>query len=75
MTDRHDIFVIAGRALLVAPLDSSRRCIHTEKRPVCGEELHEGEEERIGTLSQGKNHHFCSTDHRDEFEEQPGTYM
>lgn len=46
-----------------------------EKCPVCGEELYESEEEQIVTLYQGTNLHFCSTDHRDEFEERPGKYM
>jgi YHS domain-containing protein len=45
-----------------------------ETCPVCGEELYEGREEQIVTLYQGKNYHFCSTEHREEFEEQPGEY-
>ena len=46
-----------------------------EKCPVCDEELYESREEQIVTLYQGKNYHFCSIDHRDEFEEKPGEYL
>lgn len=42
--------------------------------PVCGEELYEGGE-RIVTRHLGEEYRFCSTDHRDEFEEQPGEYV
>jgi YHS domain-containing protein len=46
-----------------------------ETCPVCGEQLYENREEQIVALYQGKNYHFCSTEHRGEFEERPGEYM
>lgn len=46
-----------------------------EKCPVCGEELYENRDEKIVTEYQGQTFHFCSTEHREEFEEQPGEYM
>lgn len=42
--------------------------------PVCGEELYEGEDEQIVTEYQGQTLRFCSREHREEFEEEPGEY-
>lgn len=46
-----------------------------ETCPVCGEELYADREEKIVTEYQGKTFHFCSSDHREEFEDQPGEYV
>lgn len=43
--------------------------------PVCGEEIYQGEDEQIVTEYQGEQYHFCSTDHREEFEATPGEYL
>lgn len=67
--------MVAGKVFLLTVRKSIDRGIHMDKCPVCGEKLYEGREEQIVTLYQGKNYHFCSTDHRDEFEEQPGKYV
>lgn len=44
------------------------------KCPVCGEELYESREEKIVLEHQGQNLHFCSEDHKEEFQEHPGKY-
>lgn len=42
--------------------------------PVCDEELYESREEKIVEEYQGQNYHFCSKEHRAEFEQSPGQY-
>jgi YHS domain-containing protein len=42
--------------------------------PVCGEELPVDREEIIVTEHMGETYHFCSEEHREEFEESPGEY-
>lgn len=65
----------AGKVLLATLADRFDGRFHMHQCPVCGEELPENREEKIVTLYQGKNYHFCSTEHRDEFEETPGKYV
>jgi YHS domain-containing protein len=54
------------------PFDVDRS--RMEKCPVCGEEIYQGEENQIVTEYQSEQFHFCSEQHRDEFEETPGEY-
>lgn len=46
-----------------------------EECPVCGEELYENRDTKIVTRHQEQQYQFCSTEHRDKFEEQPGEYQ
>lgn len=44
------------------------------KCPVCGEELYESRPDKIVEEHRGQTFHFCSEEHREEFEQKPGQY-
>jgi YHS domain-containing protein len=43
--------------------------------PVCGEELPVNRDDIIVTEYKGETYHFCSKEHREEFEERPETFL